>query len=133
MILIKVTANLKTLPSDYKSWYFTVACGNGPTISSTTSAESCSTVAPFSSPNVATCELKLHLYAHKLLPEREEHAEEKTEADVAVLIATRTVTAHMNESSHASDFKLKVSSGDLIETVRKLYLYKLEWSCVIRS
>lgn len=131
MRFIKITGDLKTLPTDCKSWYFAATCGNGPTtMSSTSSFESCSVLVPFSSPNVATGELKLQLYAHKVLSGQEKEQEggqeekgEKIEANAAVLVATRSVTVHTNESSHASDFKLKSSAGDLIETVCSFYVH----------
>lgn len=132
MLYIKVTGDLKKLPSEYKSWYFTVACGHGPTISSSSSSspvKSCSVVTPYSSPDVASGELKLHFYA---LPdpdkekEKEEEkdkenveAEEEKVVEVAVLVGTRIITVQKNESKeqYVSDFKLKTSAGDLIETV----------------
>ena len=125
MRLLKISADLKSLPAEYASWYFTVACENGPVVNSASAPEVCSAVIPFSSPNVAYGDLKLEIYAVKTETKTKEDSTEKENlsendqihSQSETLVATRTITIQTDDRELTTDLKLKVSSGDLIDSV----------------
>lgn len=123
MRFIRVTGEFKRLPSDCKSWHFTGACGNGPVFTSTAatvdSPISSLPVIQFSSPDVE--EGKLHLKVFTQSTDCEETANEQRDNNAPLLVATRTVTLLINESSNSTDFTLKTSAGDLLNAASTLY------------
>jgi len=105
---IRVTGELQSLPADYKSWFFTATCGNGPSFRTPTSTDISGVAVDilFSSPSISEGEIKLELRG--LRAEKEEEA--------GVLFATKTVKVPTNKSTHAVDLRLKQSAGDLVNT-----------------